>query len=143
MSIPEIHTYHCLCKNLVLATTSTLSSLPCRKSPALDAAHILPLPNPNSSSNNHYAILHSTTLDPKPLVIKTDQGFEKRYVQRCGRCGLAVGYQLDWQQFGGERLGRREDVVYVLPGGFVTTEDMVAGKDVESQIGFEGITSAG
>lgn len=136
---PQIHTYHCLCTTLVLATTTPLSSLPRRQNSALDTAYILPLPSASDSTSGHHAVLQSAILDPKAQVVKTDQGFEKRYLQRCKRCRLVVGYQLDWQQFGGERLGRREDVVYLLPGGFTTTDEMVEGKDMESQIGFEGV----
>lgn len=75
-------------------------------------------------------------------MVTSDEGFEKRYLQRCGRCNLVVGYQLDWQQFGmeepmaaeaGEKSGRREDVVYLLPGGFVTTSEMVLGKSPRSE----------
>lgn len=61
-------------------------------------------------------------------MVTSDSGFEKRYLQRCGRCNLVVGYQLDWQQFGAERAGRKEDLVYLLPDGFMTTSEMIMGK---------------
>jgi hypothetical protein len=78
-----------------------------------------------------YAILLGTSLDRDPVVIRGEQGFEKRYLQRCGRCNLTVGYQLDKSQFEGvEEQGRREDVVYLLPGGLMTTKEMAAGKDM-------------
>jgi hypothetical protein len=57
-------------------------------------------------------------------------GFEKRYLQKCGRCGVVVGYQLDGEQFADGGRGKREDVLYVLPGGVMTTEEMVEGKDM-------------
>lgn len=42
-----------------------------------------------------------------------------------------MGYQLDKSQFEGvEEQGRREDVVYLLPGGLMTTKEMAAGKDM-------------
>ena len=68
-------------------------------------------------------------------MLCTDAGFEKRYLQRCGRCNLTVGYQLDWAQFGDEnagKTGRREDVVFLMPGGLVTTREMVMGKTAGS-----------
>jgi hypothetical protein len=84
---------------------------------------------------SEYAILLGTSLDRDAIVIRGDQGFEKRYLQRCGRCNVTVGYQLDMSQFEDvEGQGRREDVVYLLPGGLMTTEEMVAGKDMDSSL---------
>ena len=153
-----VHTYHCLCTNLLIATTTPLPSLPTRKH-SLDRAHIMPLPPPpsnlptkgarNSSppiNTDHYGLMLSTTQDRQAEMIHSDDGFEKRYLQRCGRCGLVVGYQLDWQQFEGEataenKTGKREDVVYLLPGGFVTTSEMIMGKTPSSgAIGIVGVT---
>lgn len=73
-------------------------------------------------------MLISTRLDKAPQILSSENGFEKRYLQRCGRCDLVVGYQLDWQQFSVEREGRREDYVFLLPGGLVRTSEMVANK---------------
>ena len=65
-------------------------------------------------------------------------GFEKRYLQRCGRCGVVVGYQLDGGQFEGADgeggKGRREDVVYLLPGGVMTTGEMMEGKELGKEL---------
>ncbi|KAH7549186.1 hypothetical protein BM1_10571 [Bipolaris maydis] len=134
-----VYTYHCLCSHLLLATTTPLPSLPTRRH-SHDAAHIMPLPPPapaavrkNSADNSatthdHYGLLLSTRQDRQAEIITSDSGFEKRYLQRCGRCDLVVGYQLDWQQFSVDRTGRREDYVFLLPGGFVKTSDMVANK---------------
>ncbi|KAE8871276.1 hypothetical protein PTNB73_02735 [Pyrenophora teres f. teres] len=71
--------------------------------------------------------LQHTRQDRQPEIITSQDGFEKRYLQRCGRCSLVVGYQLDWQQFAVDRTGRREDYVFLLPGGFVKTSDMIMG----------------
>jgi hypothetical protein len=142
-----VYTYHCLCTHLLLATTTPLPSLPTRQQ-CIDKAHIMPLPPPPTTipkraappSMDHYGLMLSTTLDRNAEMIRSDEGFEKRYLQRCGRCNLVVGYQLDWQQFEGEsRMGRREDVVFLLPGGFVTTSEMIMGKTPPS--GAIGITS--
>ena len=78
-----------------------------------------------SESNNHYGLLLSTRQERTAEIMTSDEGFEKRYLQRCGRCNLAVGYQLDWAQFGGDRTGRRDDVVFLIPGGFMTTFEMI------------------
>ena len=68
-----------------------------------------------------------------PLLIRSDEGIEKRYPLRCSRCKLMLGYQLDWGQFGAMETGKagqtrkREDVVYLLDGAVMTTEDMRKG----------------
>lgn len=135
-----VYTYHCLCTHLLIATTTPLPSLPTRQN-SIDKAQIMPLPPPPTKAtthnkhntahapNDHYGLLLSTTLSRTPEMLCTDAGFEKRYLQKCGRCALTVGYQLDWAQFVDEKkVGRREDVVFLLPGGFITTREMVMGK---------------
>jgi hypothetical protein len=126
----DINTYHCICAHLLLASTQPLITLPTRST--LDKSSILRLPPASHAQPlTDYAILLGTTLDHDPIIIRGDQGFEKRYIQRCGRCNLAVGYQLDKSQYDGvDGQGRREDVVYLLPGGMITTEEMTAGKDM-------------
>ncbi len=67
-------------------------------------------------------------------MIRREDGFEKRVLLRCGRCRVIVGYKLDEVHFGsGEegKAGREGRVVYLLRGGLVGTEDMVAGKTEE------------
>lgn len=138
-----INTYHCLCTSLLLATTTPLGTLPKRKS---DKTSICQLSSPQGAGNarSHYALLLSTVPDRKPTVIRLEDGFEKRYLQRCGRCKVAVGYQLDLGQYEESKaeLGRKEDVVYLLPGGLVVTEDMKNGKDMEKEIELVPATAA-
>lgn len=149
-----VYTYHCLCTHLLLATTTPLPALPTRQS-CIDKAHIMPLPPPPSSlpknrhaqqpPNDHYGLMLSTIPDRQAEIIQSDEGFEKRYLQRCGRCSLVVGYQLDWQQFaateGASQSGRREDVVFLLPGGFVSTSEMIMGKTPgQGAIGIVSVT---
>jgi hypothetical protein len=132
-----VYTYHCLCSHLLLATTTPLPSLPQRHH-SHDKAHIMPLPPAPAPSSrkaaaaaappDHYGLLLSTRIEKTAETITSDSGFEKRYLQRCGRCSLVVGYQLDWQQFAVDRVGRREDFVFLLPAGLLTTRDMIAGK---------------
>lgn len=190
-SAPQINTYHCICNQLLLATTYTLTSLPRRRSPGLDAALILPLPPPphrssstsgsasssasssedeadNPSeplrepktgdsrnakisraarSNSGYSLMLSTTLDRKPIIVRREDGFEKRWLWRCGRCKVVVGYQLDEVHFrtsesggygtGGaaqEKKRTREKVAYLLPGGLMTTSEMAQGKKMDDEI---------
>jgi hypothetical protein len=157
-SQPQINTYHCICSTLLLATTHVLSSLPRRPEPALDKAHILPLPPASrltgetgeeedpqpqirDGSGVGYSLLLSTTQDRKPTIVRREDGFEKRVLLRCGRCRLVVGYKLDAAQFrpmdsgtSGARAGEggedtaEVEVVYLLPGGLVNSEDLKSGK---------------
>ncbi|KAK7187835.1 hypothetical protein DPSP01_010881 [Paraphaeosphaeria sporulosa] len=150
-----VYTYHCLCTHLLLATSTPLHALPTRNNSA-DAAHIMPLPPPPAPTTkarrgsnepvapptDHYGLLLSTRLENAASMVTSDSGFEKRYLQRCGRCNLVVGYQLDWQQFGGERTGRKDDVVYLLPEGFVTTSEMIMGKTPPKTGGIGMVTVA-
>ena len=144
-----VYTYHCLCSHLLLATTTPLPALPTRQN-SQDKAHIMllpPAPSPDKSeSNNHYGLLLSTRQERTAEMMTSDDGFEKRYLQRCGRCSLAVGYQLDWAQFGGDRTGRRDDVVFLIPGGFMTTSEMInyrkSTNAANSAAGVAGMASA-
>ncbi len=264
-SAPEIHTYHCICNQLVLASTHTLSELRRRQAPGLDKAYILPLPplprrrsssseedggaedddddNENSDDEEQeerradkssgdeahisslsakggsggskhlkttiqkskpkrakkpkdspsktgeiekgYSLLLSTTLDRRPVIVRREDGFEKRWLWRCARCRVVVGYQLDSIHFtsstgsggsgtagdaggalrgndeigikssnnakgneeGKDREGEAGDqkqdkdkkLMYLLPGGLLSTQDMASGKtlgeeDVEIKI---------
>ncbi|KAK7541740.1 hypothetical protein IWX49DRAFT_506662 [Phyllosticta citricarpa] len=163
---PEIHTYHCLCAQLLLASTTPLAHLPRRggpntsaDAPPLDRAYILPLPaSPPTTTTTpddalaqaqtqeatdarspHYALTLSLSGDRSATIIQRDDGLEKRYLARCGRCRVVVGYWLDWSQFASSTTaaggGRREDVVFLLPGGLLSTEDMAAGKRGEDKVG--------
>ncbi|KAI9654184.1 MAG: hypothetical protein M1829_000966 [Trizodia sp. TS-e1964] len=180
---PAINTYHCICLNLLFATTLDVSSLPTRRSPSLDHALILPISSPltetyenasdsepeksestieDPASDNPHAkkpakrrrrssqgqtLLLSLSPDRKPVVVRREDGFEKRQVFRCLRCRLLVGYHLldapnpeIWlpssqgaAKAEGESLSKSKErpkpkVFYLLPGGFMSTETMMARK---------------
>ncbi|KAI9860251.1 MAG: hypothetical protein M1824_003251 [Vezdaea acicularis] len=74
-----------------------------------------------------YSVLLSVTYDKKPMIIRRDDGFEKRHIFRCGRCRGIVGYGIDSAATG---HGQEQDlkIAYLLPGGLMTTEEMRAGK---------------
>lgn len=46
-----------------------------------------------------YTLLLSLTKDRSAKIIDREDGFEKRWIWRCGRCRLIVGYQLDDAHF--------------------------------------------
>ena len=63
--------------------------------------------------------------------MRLEDGFEKRYLIKCGRCGVGFGYRLDKSLWGeSEGGGVREDVVYILPNGLATTRDVESGRKV-------------
>ncbi|TVY32120.1 hypothetical protein LSUB1_G007687 [Lachnellula subtilissima] len=176
---PTVTTYHCLCTSLLLASTHTLSSLPRRSTStgALDAAIILPLPsaptssfedaNANEKSNTNanempaegYTIVLGIIKATKPTVVRREDGFEKRMLWRCIRCGVVVGYEILGQGLGlggGEKMdvdvdggekgkgkgkeGYEGRIMYVLPGGITSTDVMRTGRkigegDVDIQAG--------
>ena len=129
----NILTYHCLCTQLSLATTAPLEALPKRQ---LDAAAIATCGD-FASASEPTLTMQALSLDDKATVLKLDDGFEKRYAVRCTRCGLAAGYHLDKSQFSGSEseTGPRTDVVYILPGGLLTTEEMREGRSMEAEVG--------
>lgn len=112
--------YHCLCTALILVTNHELETLPVRAEPALDQAKILPV-------NAEQAIFQDIDEERKPVVIRREDGLEKRTLLRCKRCNLVIGYKLDEAQFGGSDV-EAEGVVYILPGAVTSTEDMKEGK---------------
>ena len=57
----------------------------------------------------------------KEVIVRREDGFEKRRVYRCGRCGVGVGYVLVGQE---EDPKEREKVLYLLHGGLVETGEM-------------------
>ena len=131
-SSANIITYHCLCTQLSLATTTPLESLPKRQ---IDAAAIA-TSGDFASASKPSLTMQALSVDDKPTVLKLDDGFEKRYAVRCNRCGLAAGYHLDKSQFAGSESesGPRIDVVYILPGGLMTTAEMREGRNMEAEV---------
>ncbi|KAF2012967.1 hypothetical protein BU24DRAFT_465312 [Aaosphaeria arxii CBS 175.79] len=127
-----VYTYHCLCTHLLLATSTPLESLPTRRSspPSSQNDMILSLAAPLKLGSLIGTV--PPTASDAPVIIRSDSGFEKRYLARCARCHLTVGYQLDYAQFpdteGAPAEGRREDTIYIIPGSMVTTREMVMGK---------------
>lgn len=110
---------------------------------------ILPLPPAPSSlsdgqvqiSDLGYSVIAGLERDAKAAVVRREDGFEKRWPWRCVRCGLMVGYELDEEHFAGEGKGKGREgenlrILYVLPGGLMSTDVMAAGKKInEEQVG--------
>lgn len=157
-SRPTIYTYHHVpCSSLVLATTHVLTRLPSRAAPGLDHSVILPLPTiplvaasddsekPTdglSDEYGQYSLLLQTQLAARPVVVRREDGFEKRRAVRCGRCAGAIGYFiLDDAQRQGE--GKKKRVLYLLPGGLVETPKMLKGERQEDGEGWwtDGVDS--
>lgn len=126
-------TYHCLCTTLILTSTSDLQSLPCRAESSQDGALILPPPIKITSSDELPAqelqsassALLNVVSSQKPVIIRREDGFEKRTLLRCARCKLVLGYLLDETHPG--TGGEDAKPVYLLPGGMISTSDMAKG----------------
>lgn len=113
------HTYHCICHTLVLAAHDALESLPTRAS-SKDGARIV---TPASQAQ----IVH-TIEDVKPVIIRREDGFEKRTLVRCERCRLVLAYKLDPDHFEENSKDAGVGTLYVLPGALVDTAGMMADK---------------
>lgn len=153
-ALSTINTYHCLCSHLLLATTHDISHLPQRSGESLDKAHILPSPpvperiqssilsdarrSPSPdlsndgtlSTSNGVTVLLSIMHASQPVLTRRSDGIEKRYLLQCSRCKLTVAYYLDWSQWeepgqATARKGRREDVLFVLPGAVMQSDEML------------------
>jgi len=107
-------TYHCLCSQLTLATLCNLDRLATRRK---DRAYI---------ADRHILAAGSIQIDEKPILLKLEDGFEKRYLATCQRCHSTIGYYLDQEQFkdSNGKFGMRDDVFYVIQGSLQETEEM-------------------
>lgn len=117
-------TYHCLCTTLIVATNYNLDSLPVRAAPSLDQAKILPVEN--ESQDDSHTKLHNIVSDRKAIIVRREDGFEKRLLLRCQRCNLVLAFQLGGAQVDEGTESNR--IVYLLPGALVSTDDMKAAK---------------
>jgi hypothetical protein len=131
MAQSHIYTYHCICSELVLATFGPLENLPKRKG---DGAVICKITNSDLPIPSGVVLSGSTFETDNPVMLKLDDGFEKRYGLQCRRCDLQIGYYLDKSQFEEKEQGIRADVMYILPGGLMSTDEMKAGKNMEKHV---------
>jgi len=153
---PKIHTYHCLCLSLLLASTHTLSSLPRRSTQSSHPSSdfILPLPpaplNPSEDEIEStdlppegYTLLLGVDKEKKPTIIRREDGFEKRILHRCSRCRLVVGYELATEgdtEMGGTSIKKGKEkekeegytgrIIYILPAAVMSTEAMAAARKI-------------
>ncbi|MCJ1401860.1 hypothetical protein MMC11_005077 [Xylographa trunciseda] len=67
-----------------------------------------------------YSLLLNTTLDRRPVIVRREDGFEKRWVRRCGRCRTGVGYVLG----DGDTDKAQGEVLYLLEEGLVETGEL-------------------
>ncbi|KIX02166.1 uncharacterized protein Z518_08105 [Rhinocladiella mackenziei CBS 650.93] len=139
-SLPKtsrIKTYHCLCTTLILSTPQELEVLPRRIEPVQDGAVILAPPIEVTRSDEVSAegigsassVLLNVVPDRRSVIIRRDDGFEKRSLLRCGRCKSVIGYHLDEAHF--ENSEDHPRPVYLLPGGLISTSDMAKGVSAE------------
>ena len=161
-------TYHCLCTSLLLATPASLNNLPKRRRDGAVICHTSPPTSATSTTVTPSTAARtvvppdSTILSPDPIILRLEDGFEKRWHLICSRCELKVGYRLCTSAFsnvspaGGEagvraqvpeqgKVIEREEpkmgVLYLYPEGLMSTEDMVAKVDLTTRI--EGAAGVG
>lgn len=133
----QVQTYHCLCSCLILTTSHNLDELSPRSEPVQDGALILPFGAHVSASDAAAtdgdagvdSFMSNVVADRKPVIIRREDGFEKRIVLRCSRCKLILAYQLDESHF--ETSQQVPRPIYLLPGGLIGTEKMVKGEEPE------------
>jgi len=164
---PTIHTYHCICNSLLLASTHTLSALPRRQGSALDEALILPLPPAPSARSisespgvegesagegdgskkeskelpaEGYTLLLGMAQDKKVTIIRREDGFERRIMSRCSRCNLVVGYEIQGDGTAMDIDGKGKEaewftgkIMYLLPGGVMSTDVMMSEKKLQEE----------
>lgn len=80
------------------------------------------------SNEAHFPSLLAPSLRParKLIIVRREDGFERRRVYRCGRCGLTIGYEMETETAPTGAVGKGVEgkVIYLLEGGLVATEDM-------------------
>lgn len=113
-------TYHCQCTTRILVTTMDLTKLPRRQEPGLDEAIIYPL-----SYNDPIEEL-SNLVSGEPVLVRRDDGFEKRIQHRCARCRVVIAYEL------ADKPGRAP-IIYILPGWLITLEAMKKGRQIDDR----------
>ena len=97
----QTHTYHCICSTLVLATPYDLNQLSTRDSSSRDQAIICPLRDYDADQAGSVdgklvrSMLQNVAMDRKPVIIRREDGFEKRVSIRCTRCTLIIGYKVE------------------------------------------------
>lgn len=124
-SVP-IKTYHCICFNLLIATTQALSQLSRRSPPVRDHAFILPVQKLGEDQKlsgtaplGIYTSILGLTEDAKAIVVRRQDGFEKRICWRCNRCNVVVGYEIASHDDANSTSGDRGMVLYLLPNGLL------------------------
>ena len=126
-----VTTYHCLCTELVLATTITVQDLPKRQS---DASIICKITAAESLSHGASVFTGAVNTDDQAVVLKLEDGFEKRYPLQCSRCRLDLGYHLDNSQLQPQTgvNGAATEVYYLRADGLQSTSNMLEKSTTDS-----------
>lgn len=67
------------------------------------------------------------------MIVRREDGFEKRYLYRCQRCDVVVGYGLDEEQWSG--TSDVPAVMFILSNGLMSTDFMASSRKLsEDQI---------
>jgi len=125
--------YHCICSHVVFCSTTPLATSPRRTADNAILCHLTEHP----TKDGHYARLFDVLHAPQASIVRREDGFDKIYLRQCPYCEVAVGYHLDESHFEETQnsTGKRADVIFIFPGGLMTTEEMEKGQDMEAEIG--------
>jgi hypothetical protein len=127
-AMPTIQTYHCLCSTLILTTPYNLGTLPKRKAPSQDQAIMFPLASdkaeqvPGQDGRYAKSTLHNVTRDRNGVIVRREDGFEKRVSMHCTRCNVVIGYKIEQ-----ETKTEVDPLLFLMPGGLWTTKEMKEG----------------
>ncbi|KAH9820048.1 hypothetical protein DFH28DRAFT_702766 [Melampsora americana] len=97
-STSRLIVHYCLCGEFILVIDKPLNLLPRRP---IDGTYIIR----NLSPKRSYKL--NTQLNPSPILLKRDEGFEKQWRLNCFRCGLRIGYETKFE---------KDSFTYILPG---------------------------
>lgn len=98
-----LHTYYCLCGQLILILDCPLQRLPLRKR---DKARVI--------DKKRHACRFNNVDEDEAIFLKWPNGIEKQYRQKCKRCNLPLFYR---------HKEDNQDIIFIYFGGLVTEGD--------------------
>lgn len=91
------------------------------------------LPAPPQTEQRYLPSLLLPGLRParKITFVQRDDGYERRRVWRCGRCGLTIGYEVENTETTKVKEDDRVRVMFILSDGLMQTESMLSAAPAE------------
>ncbi|XP_039266764.2 STING ER exit protein-like [Styela clava] len=108
-----LHTYYCLCGQMVLILDCAIEKLPLRRR---DKARVI-------DKKKHAYRLNNVEED-ETIFLKWADGIEKQFRQKCKRCSLPLLYR---------HTEETKDAIFIFYGGLVTEGDSVFKMNINSK----------